>query len=546
MRISNIVEAQKQNDLLNTCRFILTNTKAKFTKTGISSSLEDHIEYPSILSLKDTFSVYGIESVAIRKGTYNYYDFETPFICSIQKEGWSKPAFTIVTKAEDNGIEYLEPLSNSIQHISLDEFEKIDKNIILLLDTSTVRDEPNLEVNKKTESTDKIANLIPVYLTAFALISSIAFSLSSPFGLPNGIGIVYLFTSFIGLSVSCLLLWHDIDAHNPFLKEVCGGNAKKLNCNAVLTSSKASFLGLSWSIWGFAYFAAFFVTQILFPASVSFISLWSTVSIIASPYILFSLYYQWKIVKQWCPLCLAVQAILGINAIIGILFIANETLTIADITLHGLITVLLLGLFFLFIAYTTVPILKRANDSKSYEKKWKKLRYNPEIFSALLEKSETVSYPVENLGIVVGNPNATNEIIKVCNPYCGPCSKAHPELEHVIKSNPDVRVRIIFTATGEEDDIRTPPVAHLFAIQQKLGHEAAHSALDDWYMSPSKDYETFAKKYPMNGELKQQTEKIHAMRDWCKNMKIRATPTIYINGRELPDSYRIAELKNFF
>ncbi|MFD2553548.1 vitamin K epoxide reductase family protein [Sphingobacterium tabacisoli] len=546
MGLLDIFNSKKKNDLFNTCSFLLNNLKVKFTTTGLFNSLEEHVEHPSILSLKDTISIYGIESAAIRKGEYNYSDFETPFICSIQKEGWSNPNFTIVTKAEGDEMEYLDPLSNSIQYISQEEFGKIDKNIILLMDTSTAKDEPNLELNQKKENSLKTSKRVPIYLAAFALITSIGFSLSSSFGIQNGIGIGYILSSFIGLVASCLLLWHDVDAHNPFIKEVCGGGNKKANCNAVLSSSNASFLGMSWSIWGFAYFATFSTSQILFPANVTFISLWSIISIAATPYIIFSLYYQWKIVKQWCPLCIAVQAILAINAIIATLFITSASFSVAGITLHSIATILLLGLLFLFIAYLAIPILKSANDSKSYQKKWKNLRYNPEIFNALLDKSETVNYPVENIGIVVGNPNASNEIIKVCNPYCGPCSKAHPELEHIVNSNNDVKVRIIFTASGEEDDIKTPPVAHLLAIQQKLGAETVHTALDDWYMAPNKDYEAFAKKYPMNGELKQQTEKIQAMRDWCNNMKIRATPTIYINGRELPDSYSIKELKNFF
>ena len=60
-------------------------------------------------------------------------------------------------------------------------------------------------------------------------------------------------------------------------------------------------------------------------------------------------------------------------------------------------------------------------------------------------------------------------------------------------------------------------------------------ALDDWYLAEKKDYDAFALKYPMNGELQQQKDKIIAMREWCDAMKIRATPTIYINGQELPE-----------
>ena len=46
--------------------------------------------------------------------------------------------------------------------------------------------------------------------------------------------------------------------------------------------------------------------------------------------------------------------------------------------------------------------------------------------------------------------------------------------------------------------------------------------------------------------FKQQENKIEEMGEWCDNMKIRATPTFYINGKELPESYRVNELKMFF
>lgn len=109
-----------------------------------------------------------------------------------------------------------------------------------------------------------------------------------------------------------------------------------------------------------------------------------------------------------------------------------------------------------------------------------------------------------------------------------------------------VKIRIIFTASGEESDKKTAPVQHLLAIQEKYGLHQVQQALDDWYLADEKNYEKFAKKYPMNGELKNQKDKIIAMRDWCDNMKIRATPTIFINGSELPDTYLISELKNLF
>ncbi|MBL1408207.1 vitamin K epoxide reductase family protein [Sphingobacterium faecale] len=546
MGILNIIADRKQSDLYNTCRFLLEKAGARYTKKGLLTTLSANVEYPSMLSLKDSLFEYGVQSAAIKKGDHKYNEFETPFICSIQKEDWPKTAFTVVTKSDEENIEFLDPITGKLTILSSQEFEKIDKNIVLLLDTSTTKEETNFLENRKKERTEQLVKRTPLYLLIITLLLALGNILIQPIGASSWYSITFILTSFVGLLTSSLLIWHEIDAHNPFIKEVCGGSNKKLNCNAVLSSSKSSLFGISWSVWGFTFFATFFSTQIFFPVHENFILLWSGISILVAPYIVFSMYYQWKVVKQWCPLCLVIQCVLAINVIAAISYLFLDIQRMVTFEFYNFFTILFIGLSFLILSYTAIPVLKNASDSKNYKKKWEKLRYNPEIFNALLEKSERVNFPVADLGILIGNPQATNEIIKVCNPYCGPCSKAHPELEHIIKSNPDVRIRIIFTATGEEDDIRTPPVAHLFAIQQKLGHETAHSALDDWYMAPSKDYETFAKKYPMNGELKLQTEKIHAMWDWCKNMKIRATPTLYINGRELPDSYRIAELKNFF
>lgn len=317
-----------------------------------------------------------------------------------------------------------------------------------------------------------------------------------------------------------------------------------MNCDAVLSSAGATFLGISWAVWGFAYFATLFLFILLFSEQISYLYLWSLFSVLALTYLPFSIYYQSKVVKQWCPLCLSVLVVILINSLASIYLIMDSSIVAFD--WKALLHIASIGLFFLLATYYVIPILKQARDSKSYAKRWKKLHYNPDIFKALLAKSDVVAVSAEGLGIIVGNPNAKNEIIKVCNPYCGPCAKAHPELEHIIKNNKDVKIRVVFTSSGEDSDITTAPVIHLLAIQSKGDITQTTQALNDWYLSDRKDYNAFAQKYPMNGELKEQKDKIIAMRDWCRTMQIRATPTIYINGQELPDSYHIAELKNFF
>jgi thiol-disulfide isomerase/thioredoxin len=299
---------------------------------------------------------------------------------------------------------------------------------------------------------------------------------------------------------------------------------------------------MSWSEAGFFYFASTFLF-LLFP-SITFatkIFVLSIANILAAPYILFSVYYQWKVVKQWCPLCLTVQAVLA----------AELIWCIANFWRHPYLSpdynAFLVTFYLLLITITTWYILKplilKAKDEPVYKAAYKRVLYNPETFNHLLQQQATAPDGYQNLGIEIGNPDAENTIIKVCNPYCGPCAKAHPVLDEIVRNNKNVKLKLIFTASNDKDDERGIAARHLLAINEKQDAQQTQQALDDWYLAERKEYEVFATKYPMNGEIKQQEEQIEKMKVWCKEAEITHTPTIFINGRRLPEKYKIEELK---
>lgn len=187
----------------------------------------------------------------------------------------------------------------------------------------------------------------------------------------------------------------------------------------------------------------------------------------------------------------------------------------------------------------------KAKEGMEYKNRFFRMKKDSRIFEALLAKQKKISASAAGLGITLGNPNATNTIIKVCNPYCGPCSKAHPEIHELLHANDNLKVQILFTATVEETDRRSKPVKHLLAIAEKQNEQLTVKALDDWYLPDDKDYDAFAAKYPMNGELKKQDEKIKSMNQWCDEVKIDFTPTFFINGYQFPENYNANELKYF-
>jgi protein-disulfide isomerase len=85
----------------------------------------------------------------------------------------------------------------------------------------------------------------------------------------------------------------------------------------------------------------------------------------------------------------------------------------------------------------------------------------------------------------------------------------------------------------------------LLAINEKKNEIKITQALDDWYLAEKKNYDVFAKKYLVNGELTKQGDKIEAMEKWCKEVDINFTPTIFINNNQLPDAYSIEDLQYF-
>lgn len=189
------------------------------------------------------------------------------------------------------------------------------------------------------------------------------------------------------------------------------------------------------------------------------------------------------------------------------------------------------------------PLILKAKDEPIYKAAYKRLLYNPETFNYLLQQQATAPDGFQNLGITLGNPDAENTIIKVCNPYCGPCAKAHPVLDKIIHNNKNVKLKLIFTASNDKDDKRGIAARHLLAINEKHDVHQTQQALDDWYLADKKDYEVFASKYPINGEVKQQEMQIDEMKKWCNEAEITHTPTIFINGKRLPESYSVNELK---
>ena len=130
----------------------------------------------------------------------------------------------------------------------------------------------------------------------------------------------------------------------------------------------------------------------------------------------------------------------------------------------------------------------------------------------------------------------------VTNPYCPPCSKTHKLLDELLEQNANIQARIVFTASNEDSDIKTPVSRHLMALNDLSDKTIVRKALHDWYEQKQKNYEAWAKVYPIKLE---ETEfyKIDRQHQWCEMAEVTATPTLVLNGYRLPDIYQLPDLK---
>jgi protein-disulfide isomerase len=274
------------------------------------------------------------------------------------------------------------------------------------------------------------------------------------------------------------------------------------------------------------------------------------VGLAALAYPVFSIHYQWRVAKQWCALCLAVQAILLLQG--AFLWMSNYLPVLSLDTFntflipHSLFLISAVYLLPLLAWLSLKPMLKRWQTAKQEQRAYRRLKFNPDVFAGLLQKQKAVQTSAEGLGITLGPANAPHQLIKVCNPYCGPCSKAHPKIEKLLHQHSNLQVKILFMVPDEPGQRPHTAASHLMAIAQNANsQQQVQQALDDWYLPEQKNYDAFAAKYPLNGAVAAEAPAITAMQQWSKANDIRYTPTIFYNGHELPPEYDLEDLSYF-
>lgn len=504
-------------------------SRLDITPSSVKEQLYLHPDFPSLLSMSDVLTGWSVTNLATRIRVEQLAEIPLPAICFLDINGGY---FAPIRKVTDKKVEWLDT-DQGWQTDTITDFMRKWNGIVLLIEPNTNSGESDYQQKKRNELLSNAR--LPVIILSLIICLFCAIQLLAPsaiFSTSWGL----LLVKFIGIGVTTLLLSHVIDANNSILQSLCGLDSRT-DCNNVLTSKAAKLWGwLGWAEIGFIYFSGSFILLLLGINIVqtSILSWLTVLNMLALPYTIYSIYYQYKIAKSWCPLCLIVQALLWLEFILGVSHWEMNAL---------ILNAKLIMLFSLsFLIPTAMWMLLKQPLQEStlifpLRRELQKAKFNLEYVESLFTRQPKMPPIFEGMRIVrTGNIEAKHTLTIVTNPLCGPCRKLHPELEALIQRTNAINCQFIF--------IGSPASVPIIQKLMRLKPIHAAKAMHLWYIRNDQNITKWSESIDYQDEFSDVIQQMQLHARWCEMAQITSTPTIYLNGRQLPITYTISDVEN--
>lgn len=506
-------------------------------KNFIENLIEENPHYPSLLSLSESFDRLQISNNAYEVTAEELLYLSPPFVAFVEVPRVGGD-FITVTSIDETRVGFLYK-HNKVQVQPLADFLLTYRNIVWTADLSASMNNTTIE---REYSIERRARMRKVYWSiglAILLVLLVLNRFDGQYWLAF-LGIAM--PTLLGVALTATLLTYEFKKSASIVSNLCSTWAKT-NCDAVLDSRHSRIGRLSWSEIGLLYFST--ITLWLFYPGADFgakIPLLALSSVAAISYVPFSIYYQWRIVKQWCLFCLLVQALLVAEFIWGAFFFTHFFPWNWRVLLQSWPIAFICILTPILLWYAIKPILKKASEAGNQSIAYKRLLNNTALFQGFLQQQAPAPPGWQDLGILIGNPSATHTIVKVCNPYCAACAKAHPKLQALSGMHDDVNVRILFGVRNNPQDLSYIAVHRLLTIASQNDSVLTAKALSDWYGSGMQDPASFFLSYPVPDQGLSHDDMMESMRSWVRQAEVMHTPSYFVNGYRLPEFYNIEDL----
>ncbi|MBX2900900.1 MAG: thioredoxin domain-containing protein [Cyclobacteriaceae bacterium] len=483
-----------------------------------------------IASLSNQLKDWNVNSLAVKLTKDQLPEIPYPAIAHLNAFGGR---FVVLHKLLDRKIYYTDPTTGTISK-SVEDFSKDWSGVLLLLETTEKSGEAGYEQKHKQEVFEQWS----LYISFFLLVAlwmlpllSIEPHLLAIYGL-NGLGAV----------ISYLLLQKQFGLGGSALNSFCKLGSKS-DCDSVINSPASKLFGiLNLSELGLWYFAGSILSMAV--AAISLVSVTPFLfvfTLLATVLSSLAVYYQALVIKKWCPLCLAVVAVIWVQAAIYLLSPPAMVLNFKSISVLFIGFSLLL-VFWLTVRKRFIGSLKVPNLQCNLNRFLKSER----VFQKLLEEQPYVETATFTHELQSGPSDASVQVVVVSNPQCGPCAYTHFVLDN-LKESLDEKVNLIYRFTLNTQNKSAAAyqmLETLFSIQQQESNEKALRALSGWYLANG-NLEDWKRKFLLQQQQESDVvaEILKRHEQWCARVAIEKTPTLFINGRALPEEFSVNELK---
>lgn len=503
----------------------LNKLNIRVSATLIKKQLKSHPDYPSLASITDVLDHLSIENCALEIKKDELHEIPTPFLAHLKSNGGE---FVIV---ENRDI---------LEQTYPGFFKNWDGIVVVTEKPENWEHRENEQWLQKERKENKVKGLLVGLLLTFPFCSALfAGKWTEP---------LLLLIALAGLFISWLISTKELGTSSKLAEKVCG---KKDDCGAVIGSPKAKLLfGVTWGDIGVIWFFSLLIavtTSVLAGENSGMVYLLSLFSAASIAFIFFSVYYQWRVEKKWCRLCLITISLLCAQLAVLFAPLFDSPLQKVEIKETLLFFGILLAVSTIWFSLKHTLVQNAKLNDEVLE--GIKLKRNDMVFQALLEgkrKAETHAWKYD---LQMGKATAPLQVLVACNTYCGPCAHKHEKLHTIMENYGDkmgLTIRFAVTAKNK-DDKRTKSVQHILqhieeaTESRNSGQRAIYTreVLHQWFKLM--DLEKFIVKYPCK-EYRNVDDILATHEEWMMRNKIEYTPTIFINGRELPGQYNIEDI----
>lgn len=507
----------------------LEKLRIPVSKKYVRQFILSHADYPSLLCVSDLLENLGLDFEIKRLEICDLREIHIPFLL-ISEHG--RPEFNLVQSQKDLG-----------QLKVRNEFGS----------AVMIKVKPTLEIlneqHRKSYSRQKSLKWIVIMVVSF-LITLMTFSLILSF---SWFGLIWIVISAFGLLTSYLIYSKDLGFKFAAVEKFCNFG-KNASCDKVLESDNSKVLG---NIKFSDLILSFFIFQLVvfyisgFSNQLSNMTwfLFLVLSALALPVIFYSIYIQYYVLKSWCRLCILVSLVLIFQFAMISWKLYSILLDLTSVEYLGITTMAFIYPIILGITYVARNNMEEINESYLSMFRASRIKNSPEVFNFLLRQQKKVDFTTVVQEMVIGNRNAPVQIIFVSNLYCTPCKVMHEEASLIVNLNPrDVAITFRFVKVRKNfnENISTSQYIFQYWLENIYGKQdesnLTNIMLHNWY--GQMDIIKFSENHRIIGEISEDVYKIEAIHEaWIDEAKVVRTPTIFINGYELPSTYNLEDLK---